>query len=215
MLRLLEMGSCGLHVIHGAYKTPQFVASWKLGKFLKNCFSIFKKSPTRRAAYLKCNDLFPLHEGKGTSYLFPLKYCGHRWLENRKAIGRIIYILLYIKQFLKELKEKKAFSENDHLLLLILEFSKSIMNFLELFLTLLQAERPLTLFLHEHLKKLIISLLDHFVCHAVLENVSSTKKLMMIDFSNKKNFLPDESIDIGFGTIKVLKKLKTVHSPEI
>ena len=46
---LLEMGSCGLHVLHGAYKTAQSVTSWKLDKFLKNCFSIFKKSPARRS----------------------------------------------------------------------------------------------------------------------------------------------------------------------
>ena len=46
---LLEMGSCGLHVLHGAYKTAQSVTSWKLDKFLKNYFSIFKKSPARRS----------------------------------------------------------------------------------------------------------------------------------------------------------------------
>ena len=39
---LLEIGSCGLHVFHGAYETAQSVTSWKLNKFLKNCFSIFK-----------------------------------------------------------------------------------------------------------------------------------------------------------------------------
>ena len=41
----------------------------------------------------------------------------------------------------------------------------------------------------------------------VLESVSSTNKLMMIDLSSKENLLPDESIDVGFGTIKPLKKL--------
>ena len=168
-LPLLEMGSCGLHVLHGVYKTAQSVTSRKLDKFIKNSFSIFKKSPARRAASLKCNYLFLSHEGKDTSYFFPLKYCEHRWLENWNAIGRIVELLLYIKQYLKELKEKKAFPENNnrfvliyqmvnsHLLLPILEFSKSIMNVMELFLTLFQAEHALTLFLYEHLKKLIIS----------------------------------------------------------
>ena len=85
---LLEMGNCEVHVLHGTYKTAQSVTSSKVDKFLKNCFSIFKE-------------------------LFPLKYCGHSWLENQEAIGRIIKILPYIKQYLKELKEKKAFSENN------------------------------------------------------------------------------------------------------
>ena len=94
---LLEMRSCGLYVLHGAYKTAQSVISWKLDRFLKNCFSISKKSSARRSVYLKFNDLFVSHEGKDTSCLFPLKDCRHRWLENGKAIGRIIEILPYIK----------------------------------------------------------------------------------------------------------------------
>ena len=95
-LKLQEMGSCGLHVFHGAYKAAQSVTSWKLDNFLKNCFCIFKKSPARRSAYLKCNDLLVSHGAKDISYLFPLKYCGHHWLENGKAISRIIEILPYI-----------------------------------------------------------------------------------------------------------------------
>ena len=65
------------------------------------------------------------HEGKDTSYLFPLKYCEHRWLENWKAIGRIMVILPYIKQHLKELKEKKAFPENDDQFILVYQMVNS------------------------------------------------------------------------------------------
>ena len=72
---------------------------------------------------------------------------------------------------------------------------------MKLFVTLFQEERPLTLFLHERLKELIISLMDRFVCSAVFESVSSAKCLMMVD--------------LGFGTNKALKKLKTVQSPEV
>ena len=79
-----------------------------------------------------------------------------------------------------------------------LEFSKSIMNVLELFLTLFQVERPLCSY--------IISLMDHFVCPAIMESISFSKKLMMIDLSNKENLLLDESIDLGFGTTKSTQK---------
>ena len=71
------------------------------------------------------------------------------------------------------------------------------------------------MFLHEHLKRLIISLMNRFVWPGVLESMSSIKKLMMIGLSNKENLLPDESIDAGFGTIKALKKLKMVQSSEV
>ena len=57
--------------------------------------------------------------------------------------------------------------------------------------------------------------MDGFVCPAVLESMSYTKKLMMIDLSNKENLLPDESIDVSFWTAKALKKLKMVQSPEV
>ena len=57
--------------------------------------------------------------------------------------------------------------------------------------------------------------MDGFVCPAVLESMSSTKKLMMIDLSNKENLLPDGGIDVGFWTAKALKKLKMVQSPEV
>ena len=46
--------------------------------------------------------------------------------------------------------------------------------------------------------------MDRFVHPAVLESMSFTKKLMMIDHLNKENLLPDESIDVGFGTTKAL-----------
>ena len=57
--------------------------------------------------------------------------------------------------------------------------------------------------------------MDRFVHPAVLESMSFTKKLMMIDHLNKENLLPDESIDVSFGTTKTLKILKTVQSPEV
>ena len=34
---------------------------------------------------------------------------------------------------------------------------------------------------------------------------------MMIDLWSKENLLPDEIIDVDFGTTKALKKLKTVQ----
>ena len=39
---LLNIGSCGFHVLHGAYKTALSTTDWKLDKFLKACYSIFK-----------------------------------------------------------------------------------------------------------------------------------------------------------------------------
>ena len=40
---MLELGSCGLHVVHRAFGTAESATDWNLAKFLRNCFSIFKK----------------------------------------------------------------------------------------------------------------------------------------------------------------------------
>ena len=80
---LLEMESCGLRVLHGAYKTSQSVTSWKLDKFLENFFYFQEKV---LPAYLKHNDLFALYEGKDTSHLFPLSILGIVGLKTRKQL---------------------------------------------------------------------------------------------------------------------------------
>ena len=38
---MLELGSCGLHVVHGACGTAESATDCNLAKFLRNCFSIF------------------------------------------------------------------------------------------------------------------------------------------------------------------------------
>ena len=76
---LIEIGSCGLHVLHGAYGTAQKATDWKL---LKAIYLIFKLSPAWREDYLKVNELLESHESKSVAYLFPQKFCGHRWLKN-------------------------------------------------------------------------------------------------------------------------------------
>ena len=110
---LLLLGSCGLHVLHGGYQTAQESTDWRLKNLLKPAFSIFNKSPARRADYLIVNELHEEHTGKSSSYLFPMKYCGHRWLENGKAIKRIMDIKPKVVKYLNDLKEKKKFPKKE------------------------------------------------------------------------------------------------------
>ena len=98
------MGGCGLHIIHGACKAGQEATDWKLAKILHAFHSFFKQSPARRNDFLLLNEL---HErkgkGKGTNYFFPLKYCGHRWLENGKAVSWLVEIIYLIRQCIDSL----------------------------------------------------------------------------------------------------------------
>ena len=155
---ILEIGSCSLHVIHGAFGTAESATDWNLRKFLKNCHSIFKKSPAKRSDYLTADDLHSSHVGKDTSYLFSLKFCGHRWLENSKAISRILDIFPYLQKYFgwlsnekKMPKKDERFSQiqsylSDPISTAILQFCLSVMQELEPFLLLFQAKRPLVFY---------------------------------------------------------------------
>ena len=69
---LVEIGSCSLHVVHGAFQTSALKTGWELKKVLKAMYNIFKESPARRDIYLK----------EGSSSEFPLKFCEPRWIED-------------------------------------------------------------------------------------------------------------------------------------
>ena len=50
---LIQVGSCGLDVLHGAYGTAQKAADLNLDKLFKAVYSIFKLSPAQRVDYQK------------------------------------------------------------------------------------------------------------------------------------------------------------------
>jgi len=49
-VQLLEMGSCGLHVIHDAFQTGHKASGWNVNGYLRAMYGLFKDSPARRAA---------------------------------------------------------------------------------------------------------------------------------------------------------------------
>ena len=75
MSKLLSTGSCGLFLtgsIHGAFKTGEQSADWKLEKVLRNLHQILHDSPARRKDYVDVTG----------SSRFPLSFCGKRWIED-------------------------------------------------------------------------------------------------------------------------------------
>ncbi|GFO32672.1 hypothetical protein PoB_005917700 [Plakobranchus ocellatus] len=64
-----------------------------LGEFLRDLYTLFKKAPARKDDYFNA-------AGESTPKL-PLKFCGHRWLENVPAAERALeiwpFVLLYSK----------------------------------------------------------------------------------------------------------------------
>ena len=48
---LLEVGTCGLHTVHGALKHGGKASGWNIDKILSAIFKIIDQSPSRRTDY--------------------------------------------------------------------------------------------------------------------------------------------------------------------
>ena len=110
---LLDIGSCGLHIVHGAFGTVVGKTDWKMGKKLNAAWSIFKKSSARRSDYLSVNNIECRNDYSSVKGLFPLKYVGHRWLDNGRVIDRLLLVGNKLLVFLRQYKEEKKFPRND------------------------------------------------------------------------------------------------------
>ena len=229
--QLLDLGSCSLHVLHGAYGAGQSATHWNICQFLRACYKMFKDSPARRHDYLHINDLDIVHSERASSYLFPLKYCSHRWLENLAVISRIIEVFDKLKAYVRSVQKRpysqqpqiasfqtlKTNLERDSdatLCLAKLEFSKFVIDALEPFLRQFQAEKPLAVFLYENLKTILVMMLRIVVKPHLLDDISHKPvKLMAIDLDDKNN-LQDHGLDKGFGAKKHVKNLSPAHQLE-
>ena len=58
---IINIGSCGLHVLHGAYRVGIEAAGWDVGKVLKSMWQLFHNFPARRETYSRVcgSDEFP------------------------------------------------------------------------------------------------------------------------------------------------------------
>ena len=90
VLQIPVLGSCGLHVVHGAFGTGVEKTDWWMGKKLNAAWSIFKKSSARRSDCLSVNNIECRNYYNSVKGLFPLKHVGHRWVENGKVIDRFL-----------------------------------------------------------------------------------------------------------------------------
>ena len=221
--QLLEIGSCGLHVLHGAYKVGQKATDWQLNSLLKSCHTLFKDSPARRCDYLKANDLDVMHDEKSSAYLFPLKFCGHRWLENGAVITRILQIMDKLVIYVRSVQGKPKLRPTSQSFATIetsvrtdsqqslccakLEFSKFVCEIMEPFLHKFQSERPLAVFLFSELHDVLKTLLSLFIKDEVVASANSAAKMCLIDLNDASNHKPVQKIDIGFGAKQQFKKL--------
>ena len=54
---LYNIGSCGLHSIHGAFETGMISCGWEINKIMKSMHKLFDKFPARRDLFISINSL--------------------------------------------------------------------------------------------------------------------------------------------------------------
>ena len=72
---LIDIGSCLLNVINGAFQTASMASSWNLKKILKTGWQIIHDSPARREDFMSVT----------SSSVFPLAFCATPWVENKSC----------------------------------------------------------------------------------------------------------------------------------
>ena len=154
---LLDLGVCGLHVVHGAFRTGFEKTGWKIERFLRSLWYLLNESPARRQDFIEIT---------GCTIYFPLQFCGTRWIEDINVAERAIFIWDSIEKYFEHIaagpkvKVPKCSSftvlqnaHNDPLTRAKLHVFISIAKIMQLFLETFQISRPMIPFLAEKLEK--------------------------------------------------------------
>ena len=156
---VLDIGTCGLHTMHGSMKAAVKKSGWAVSKTLKAMWKLLDESPARRDIY----------ESVTESDVYPLPYCVHRWCENENCANRaeivwpdFIKFIKYLLQLVASKRPKgKSFTHlqeaiKDSLLQAKFKFVEFISEKLNLFIRGFQTDQPMVPFLFDTLKELLV-----------------------------------------------------------
>ncbi|TKS66114.1 hypothetical protein D9C73_000170 [Collichthys lucidus] len=203
--QLVAVGSCGLHTLHNAFKAG--FSMWQMEKLLRAMHTLFNNVPARREDYVTVTK----------SSVFPLAFCGHRWLENLPVVQRALEVWPFLQLYADAVKKKELpnpgtgsfetieAAQKDRLILAKLQFFATIARTFQPFLKRYQTDEPAMPFLASDLAELMKSLLRRFVKREVLQDITKLQ-LTKLDLSEKKNLLLPQKVDIGLGAEKALKE---------
>ncbi|XP_050974815.1 uncharacterized protein LOC127170690 isoform X1 [Labeo rohita] len=208
--QLVAVGSCGLHTLHNAVKSGFSI--WQVEKLLRAMHTLFHNVPARREDYTAVTK----------SIIFPLSFCGHRWLENQPVIERALEVWPSLTKYIDAVRRKQLPNPGtasfdtvedamkDTLTEAKLHFSLTVARLFSPFLKKYQTDEPVMPFLSNDLAELIKSLLRRFVRRDILQDIT-TLQLTKLDVADKNNWLQPKDIDIGLGAESVLKSRTIVE----
>ena len=199
-----------LHVVHGAFKTGMKQTGWGIDLLLKSLYSHLHETPARREDYTK----------KTGSEVFPLQFCGYRWLEDKRVAERVVEmwpsLTTYITQILKKPKSQVPTSSSfstvksavlNKLTTAKLEFFMSIAAAMRPNLQTFQSDGPLLPFITSELETLLQTLMGKFMKRAVLEGANSAYKIAKPNVFDSATHVTPSEVDIGFAAKTTLEKV--------
>jgi hypothetical protein len=206
---LIDVGSCGLHVVHGAFRTGVTKTKWGIDSVLKAMHFLFHESLAKREDYIQIN---------GTD-IFPLPFCGHRWIEDKRVAERALHIwpciTKYVTETIKKPRSKIPTSASfttlrsavqDPLTTTRLDFFVSTAATMKPFLQMFQSDAPLLPFITSEIQILMETLMGKFVKREQLLAADTPLKLAKLDVSQTSHHVGASEIDIGFAASNSLSK---------
>ena len=181
--KMLNVGSCGLHTLHNAFRAGCASTDRELGDALSSLKWLFKDVPAHREDYTEVTG----------STSFPLDFCSHRWLENVEVAERALEILPSLKTYISAAKTKKvtepctkSFKKaemivHDDLFPAKLNFFLMVAREITPFLKLYQTDKPMLPFMCNDLTAMLKSLMEKFVKLSVMKNATNPVKLLKVD----------------------------------
>lgn len=219
---LIDIGTCGLHVIHGSMKTGAKASGWELQKLLKAMWQFVHDAPSRRTLY----------ENISESLDYPSKFCGHRWCENEDCAEKALTIIKGYQKFVTHVcslkKSAQPNSKNksfqtlksmvrDPLISAKLKFFAMVSGKLNVFLRGFQTDKPMIPFMADVLGDIVRDFIERIILKDTLKKASNLYQMIQLDLNDKNIRKPSTNIDIGFAAQLKLDetKLKSTDSKVI
>lgn len=201
---ILDLGSCSLHVLHGAFQNGHKKTVWNINQFLRQIYYYFNDRPARKADF---------SNNTGENKL-PKKFATTRWLENASVAERAIEIHPALKKYFFQLKNTNSSSVatiQKHLTDVMtpsrLHFFKDIASQFEIFLEKFQTPKPLYPLLYASLDEVVRDIMERFVKRDILDGIYGYK-YSKIDLKEESNLIPVQKIRIGIGAKNALEKIE-------
>ena len=209
---LVNLGSCRIHVIHGAFKTAVTASEWMIDSLLRSLYYLFKDSPAKSEKFQEITK----------EQWFPLQFCSTHWFEDVPVAERAIEIWPAITMFIsklengpkKDIPKTKSFKnlqehKTDVLIVAKLQFFKYVATILSPFLQRFQSNKPMAPFLGEELEKILKTVMSLFVKSSVMNKADSVRQLLKIDVNKAENVVDYKSVVCGMAVKAELTLLQS------